>query len=527
MTLSRSTTKRLIAAATRVRNYSAPAERSIPAAKQKYVPTSGKYPKGFLAGSSHAGVKASNTSHDDIALVVSEQLCVASAVFTRNFFQAAPVSVSKRILNRHNQRNIRGVVVNSGCANAVTGSLGYHNAMEMGHTADRCFNSDASSEETNATDGSTTTAVDESTPSKGGKAQKIPQTLVMSTGVIGQPLPIEKIKQAIPKAHTSLGSTHEHWLSAARAICTTDTFPKLITQSFNLPSHPETEYRFAGMTKGAGMIHPNMGTLLGIICTDAKLDPLTSYNTLRLASNGSFNSISIDGDTSTNDTVALLSNGAAASQGVAPLEFPIIPDGRVSWTEDAKAFDRALKQFMIDLAKLVVRDGEGATKFVTVRVQSDVSRSIAHSVAKSIATSSLVKTALYGQDANWGRILCAVGYAPGIMPDPRLGTASASVQNSDEKDARPKPPISQRRTSVAFVPSDGSEALQLLVRGEPQHVDEARAKEILELEDLEILVRLQDDEFEPELGAPRTHEAVVWTCDFSHEYVTINGDYRT
>lgn len=475
-------TKRLFSRAFQVRYYSAPAERSIPPAKQKYVPASGTYPKGFVAGSAFAGVKPSNTKYDDLAIVASTRPTTAAAVFTKNFFKAAPVLLSKEMLDADGE-NMTGVVVNSGCANAVTGKEGYEDAVAMSKAADQLFASEYNEDQ--------------------------PKTLVMSTGVIGQRLPIDKITSNIPNLQP--GQTHEHWLNAARAICTTDTFPKLLSRTFTLPSDPKTTYSIAGMTKGAGMIHPNMATLLGIICTDIKAGPSLKA-LLRRATNKSFNSISIDGDTSTNDTVALLANGASAPQNSKTLTW----SGNLSeQSEDANAFEQVLQDFMIDLAKLVVRDGEGATKFVTIRVRADKQMqayriqgsTVAARVAKSVATSSLVKTALYGKDANWGRILCAVGYTPHV------------------KDG----PIKPSRTSVSFVPADGSEELKLLVRGEPEKVDEVRAKEILEMEDLEILVRLEDDGElgEEETGEKDTVDAVVWTCDFSHEYVTINGDYRT
>ncbi|KAF2764359.1 arginine biosynthesis protein ArgJ [Teratosphaeria nubilosa] len=500
-----------------IRHYSAPGDRSIPAAKQKYVPTSGTYPKGFQAGTAHAGVKASNTKYDDITMVVSDRPAAAAAVFTRNVFKAAPVVVSRASLSARNRagQGFRGVVVNSGCANAVTGKVGLEHAALMARETDKCFDSEDPSEP--------------------------PQTLVMSTGVIGQILPISKITDAIPKAHAALGDSHDHWLNAAKAICTTDTFPKLLTRTFTLPSHPETEYRIAGTTKGAGMIHPNMATLLGIVCTDAKITPSALDTFLRRANRKSFNCISIDGDTSTNDTVSIFANGAAAPDSAAPIDVEVSdPSTSVSPTSgsptrvsskpqrprttilhpDAQAFDIVLTKFMQDLAQLVVRDGEGATKFVTIRVRSDKSLITAHRVAESIAKSSLVKTALYGKDANWGRILCAIGYTPGIMD---AGPRGLSIDQ-----------VLPERTSVSFIPADGSAPLHLLVQGEPQQVDETRAKEILEMEDLEILVRLEDGPVVGEAALKRgarvgtmTKEAVYWTCDLSHEYVTINGDYRT
>ncbi|KAH8821649.1 hypothetical protein F5884DRAFT_96675 [Xylogone sp. PMI_703] len=448
-----------------IRYYSVPPGASIPAAKQKYVPTNGVYPKGFLVSGTHVGVKPTNKSNPDLAFITSETPCAATAVFTKNKFQAAPVTVSREMLKRRNNNGIQAVIVNSGCANAVTGKGGIEDAEKMGATVDSCLG----------------------TPSdnNGGR------TIVMSTGVIGQRLPIQKILNKIPSAYDALGFSHDHWLTAAQAICTTDTFPKLLSRTFSLPSSPSVEYRIAGMTKGAGMIHPNMATLLGIIATDAPISSEVLPSLLTNAVNKSFNSISIDGDTSTNDTVALLANGAAGGEQIATQS-----------SNDYTAFQTILTSFATDLAKLVVRDGEGATKFVTIRVVDASSEAAARKIASTIARSPLVKTALYGKDANWGRILCATGYS--LLSEP--GTPINDV-----------PEVVPERTSVSFIPSDGSPELKLLVNGEPENVDETRAAEILEPEDLEILVRL---------GTGK-EEAVYWTCDYSHEYITINGDYRT
>jgi glutamate N-acetyltransferase/amino-acid N-acetyltransferase len=453
-------TNRILSA--QVRYYAAPGEGIIPPAKKKYVPSSGTYPLGFKAGSAHVGVKASNTRFDDLALIASDTPCAGAAVFTTNKFQAAPVTVSRDMLKKRKGEGVRAVIVNSGCANAVTGRGGIEDAISMGKETDKCFIEDNNGED----DGQGSRSV------------------VMSTGVIGQRLPIQKITSKIPKAYYNLGDTHDHWLATARAICTTDTFPKLVSRTFSLPSSSE-EYHIAGMTKGAGMIHPNMATLLGIICTDAPVAAGPLQSALTSAITKSFNSISIDGDTSTNDTVALLANGAAGGKPITSSSSP-----------DFAAFQKTLTDFAIDLAKLVVRDGEGATKFVTIRVTNAATYKDAHRVASTIARSPLVKTALYGKDANWGRILCATGYAEGVDS------------------------VIPEETSVSFVPTDGSEELKLLVRGEPEQVDETRAAKILEAEDLEINVRLSENRGFKE-------EAVFWTCDFSHEYVTINGDYRT
>ncbi|KAI9843461.1 MAG: hypothetical protein M1837_006307 [Sclerophora amabilis] len=451
-----------------LRNYSAPVEGSIPPSKRKYVPTSGTYPKGFLASGTHVGVKPSNTRNPDLALIASEAPCAAAAVFTKNRFQAAPVTVSRDILQRREGSGVRAIVVNSGCANAVTGKGGIQDAESMSRDVDRCFK----------------TGSLEKDDGKGSR------TLVMSTGVIGQRLPIQKILNRIPAAHASLSPSHSSWLTAATSICTTDTFPKLLSTTFTLPSSPNTSYRLAGMTKGAGMIHPNMATLLGLLVTDAPVAPSALSPLLTHAVSRSFNSISIDGDTSTNDTVAILANGAAAPPDTPPITSSSTPSA------DYTAFLETLTSFARSLSHLVVRDGEGATKFVTIRVSAAPSYSVAHAVASSIARSPLVKTALYGRDANWGRIICAAGYTANVPPDA----------------------INPDRTNVSFVPQDGSEELKLLVDGEPEVVDEDRAARILEAEDLEIKVLL---------GHPGGEEACYWTCDFSHEYVTINGDYRT
>lgn len=483
---SKQSFKRFISSSLQQRRcYSAPSDGAIPPAKAKYVPTSGTYPKGFLAGSAHAGVKASNTRFDDLALIASEQPCAAACVFTKNVFKAAPVQVSRQIMHDTKGEAIKSIVVNSGCANAVTGKGGIEDAIAMGKKTDECFGIAQRQSES---------------PDLGAGLS----TLVMSTGVIGQRLPIDRITSKIPELHASLGNSHDHWLRTARAICTTDTFPKLISRTFTLPSHPDTTYSIAGMTKGAGMIHPNMATLLSMICTDASINAKALGPLLSSATAQSFNSISIDGDTSTNDTCALLANGAASPDAIKNRisgEFGVSSKVSLSeQSEDYKAFNAVLTDFMVDLAKLVVRDGEGATKFVTVRVEGAVKDSAAKRIANSIVRSPLVKTALYGKDANWGRILCAVGYADadGVVP---------------------------AETSVSFLPSDGSEELKLLVKGEPEQVDEDRAKKILEMEDLEILVKLNDGRDDSE--SEKSGAATMWTCDFSHEYVTINGDYRT
>ena len=434
---------------TQLRLYSAPTTGTVPSAKQKYVPKSGTYPKGFLVSGTHVGVKPSNKTLPDLALITSTTPCSAAAVFTKNKFQAAPVLLSKSILETRGGEGIRAIVINSGCANAVTGKGGLEDAESMVSAVDNCLKEKKSS------------------------------TLVMSTGVIGQRLPISKILNKIPEAHENISSSHQSWLSTAKAICTTDTFPKLLSTTFSLPSSPEKTYSLAGMTKGAGMIHPNMATLLGILATDVPIPASTLKHLLTHAVDRSFNSISVDGDMSTNDTVALLANGAA---GGVSITSPT--------STDYLAFQEILTSFSQQLSQLVVRDGEGATKFIHIRVSNAPTYSSAKQIASTIARSPLVKTALYGKDANWGRILCAIGYTPDLPPDT----------------------IIPERTSVSFIPTDGTKELKLLVNGEPETVDEERAAEILQHEDLEIHV---------DLGTG-SEEASYWFCDFSHgEYFAL------
>ena len=454
-----------------IRAYSAPPDFFIPESKLKYVPTSGTYPKGFKVSGTHVGVKASKTSFPDLAFIASEKYCSGAAVFTTNKFQAAPVRVSRSMLEARGGQGVRGIIINSGCANAVTGKGGEEDALAMGEKASSCFPDD---------------------PDDGLGHRSI----VMSTGVIGQRLPIGKILDKLPQAFTNLTSSHTAWSTAARAICTTDTFPKLFSTSFTLPgsSYRDTIFSLAGMAKGAGMIHPNMATLLAILCTDAPISPPAISTLLTTATNKSFNCISIDGDTSTNDTLALLANGAASPSP----DTPPIPNDKKD--PDYIAMSRVLTDFSQRLAQLVVRDGEGATKFVEVHVHHAPSMADAKAIASTIARSPLVKTALYGKDANWGRILCAIGYTSNLTPGA----------------------VDPEKTSVSFVPADARASknggvLKLLVNGEPEAVDEERAARLLQDEDLKIDV---------DLGTGN-EEAKYWFCDFSHEYVTINGDYRT
>ncbi|GAA5942232.1 hypothetical protein JCM3775_001361 [Rhodotorula graminis] len=429
-----------------------------------------KFPHGFLATGLHCGVKKDRAKLD-LAVIISDRPCSAAGTFTRNAFVAAPVVVSQDVLAR-GKGVARGLVVNSGCANAVTGTQGLADARAMSDQLDSFLSASSSSSGTG--------------------------TLVMSTGVIGQLLPINKILQGIEASTATLASNFNAWSDCARAFMTTDTFPKLRTRTFQLAGK---EVRMVGIDKGAGMIHPNMGppaaaaaaaprpagpphaTMLGVIATDAAVEPASLQSALTYAVDRSFNSISVDGDMSTNDTVVALANGASGTSEISEHKTP----------DDYVKFRDELTSFAAELAQLVVRDGEGAEKFVKVTVQGAPTYEGAHKVASVVSTSSLVKCALHGEDANWGRILCAVGYS------------------------QPPFDIDPTKVSVSFLAQDGSAPLRLLVNGEPEQVDEHRASELLAAEDIEIVIELG-------LG---DETATYWTCDLSHEYISINADYRS
>ncbi|KAJ1808137.1 glutamate N-acetyltransferase [Coemansia sp. RSA 2523] len=427
--------------------------KQFPEAKRRFIPSQGTYPHGFFAGGSHCGIKKNGKA--DLALLVSDRPTTTSAVFTTNQFCAAPVQYDRSVINGARdarEQRVRAVVINSGCANAVTGQQGLADAQEMGEAGAafvRMFDKERGVEH------------------EGGEA------LVMSTGVIGQRLPLSKITDGVTAMQVD--ETHEAWMRAAVAHMTTDTFPKLLSRQVDIAGQP---IHLAGITKGAGMIHPNMATLLGTVCTDASVPQSLLDKALAHAVARSFNAISIDGDMSTNDTIAVIANGAS---GV------VVGDGAAY-----EQFTTALTEFMADLASLVVRDGEGATKFLTIEVTGARTFADAKQVASTIATSSLVKTAFYGQDANWGRILCAVGYA-GVALD-------------------------TNKVNMAIYPGDNSDPLVLVKGGKPLlPVDEARASEILKQEDMRVRVELG-------LGS---EEARMYTCDLSHDYVSINADYRS
>jgi len=302
------------------------------------TPSQDDLPRDFVVTGLHAGIKKKEGVLD-LALILSKNPnTAAAACFTRNAFQAAPVVVCQDVL-QHASGRVNGLIVNSGCANAVTGKQGLKDAWEM------------------------VSALDKLSEKATGVETKEHHSFVMSTGVIGQNLPISKILSAIKEIQLeSLAATPEKWESAAQAFMTTDTFPKLRARTFKIG---ERDVRIAGIDKGAGMIHPDMGppglhaTLLGLIATDAAIAPPALQEALTYAIDRSFNSISVDGDMSTNDTVILLANGASGMQEIDDTTSP-----------EFTKFRDELTSFAADLAQLVVRDGEGATKFVTVNVRA-------------------------------------------------------------------------------------------------------------------------------------------------------------
>jgi glutamate N-acetyltransferase/amino-acid N-acetyltransferase len=394
-------------------------------------------PAGFLAGTSASGIKDSSL---DVALIYSQKPCQAAAVFTRNQVVAAPVILDQRTLG-DNRDSIHAVIANSGNANACTGALGLENAERMQAAAARALDCRAD------------------------------QILVLSTGVIGLQLPMDKVTAGINQAAENMSV--ESGPRAAEAIMTTDTRPKFAAVRVELPGGTIT---IGGIAKGAGMIHPNMATLLGVHTTDAQIEANLLQACLRIAVDQSYNRISVDGDTSTNDTILLLANGAS---GV------LVKD-----QDSISMFQEALNRLTRFLAQQVVRDGEGASKFVEINVTGAMDDLDAHKIANTIATSALVKTAFAGSDANWGRILAAAG---------RAGV-----------------PFDQHKTGL-WVGKKQSRELQLLDRGTPTDYLEADAAAIFAEPEFKILFELQQGD-----GI-----ATVWTSDLSHEYVSINADYRS
>jgi glutamate N-acetyltransferase/amino-acid N-acetyltransferase len=349
---------------------------------------------------------------------------------------AAPVIVSREVAAKG---RASAIVINSGCANACTGEQGLKDAKAMAHiTAEALHVADD-------------------------------EVLIASTGIIGVTLPMDKLEAGIKQAAKELSVAGEK--NATLAIMTTDTFPKSCAYEFTLGGKT---VRIAGIAKGSGMIHPNMATMLSCITTDAKVAAPVLKQALTDAVNVSFNMVTVDGDTSTNDTLAVLANGAAGNAVIDKAEGA-----------DYEAFAAALKEICIFLAKQVAHDGEGATKFLEVNVQGAADFQEAKAAAMAIAKSPLVKTAFFGQDPNWGRILCAVGYS-GVKSQPETATLSIG-------------------------------GVKIVEKGLGTSYDEQALRAVMAEHDISVTVDLGQG----------SGEATVWTCDFSYEYVKINGEYHT
>ncbi len=379
-----------------------------------------------------SGLKQSG--EPDLGLIYSETPAAVAGVFTTNQVQAAPVLISReRVRSGH----CRAVLVNSGNANCCNGEKGMTDARAMAQMA--------------------------------AKALAIPEesVLVASTGVIGRPMAMEGVAAAIPELSRSL--SEQGWMSLAGAIMTTDTVPKMLSRSVSIGN---TACTITGVAKGAGMIRPDMATMLCFVATDAAAAPEILQQMLQTATDQSFNRITIDGDTSTNDTVLLMAGGASGAQ--------------ILHQEEIDRFQEVLNEMLAELARMIVKDGEGATKLVEVVVRGADSPAAARTVADTVAHSNLVKTALFGEDANWGRILAAVG---------RSGVS-----------VRPE------HIDVYF------DAVQMVAGGRDAGGDaEVRATGVMRQPEFTITIDLNAG----------SHSAAVWTCDFSVDYVKINADYRS
>jgi glutamate N-acetyltransferase / amino-acid N-acetyltransferase len=396
-------------------------------------------PQGYVAGVAACGLKTSGDL--DLALIASREECAGAGVFTRNRVVGAPVTVDRQVLKR-SAACLRGLAANSGNANACTGKDGLQAARAMQRLTAEALNC------------------------------RPDQILVISTGVIGVPLDMRKVARGIAAAASSPLS-RSAGRQAAQAIMTTDTHPKHLAITADLPGGAVT---IGGMAKGAGMIHPDMATMLAVITSDVAAPPQALRDLLRQAVACSFNNISVDGDTSTNDSLILLANGA---RGVTLDEV----GNRI-------LFSRALNLLCVELARAIVRDGEGAARHVTLRVEGARHQREARQVGRTIAASPLVKAALAGGDPNWGRILAAAGRS-GVRLDP--GRLALWVSRGEEDD------------------------LQLVDAGCRARYDEGDAGRIFALPEFNLRLHL----------GRGTAAADVWMCDLTQEYVRINAAYRT
>lgn len=397
-------------------------------------------PKGFLASGLNAGIK--NQTKKDMAMVFCSTPCAAAGVFTTNLVKAAPVKWDKELVTT--SPYVQAVVVNSGIANACTGAEG------LGYCAD--------------------------TAAEAAAALNIPKTavLVASTGVIGKQLPIDKIKSGVTALSKVLGSSREDAKLAAEAIMTTDTKSKEVACTLELDGKQVT---VAGMCKGSGMIHPNMCTMLCFVTTDVAISHELLQKALSEDVVDTFNMISVDGDTSTNDTVLVMANGQAENT-------PITKEG-----EDYKTFCEALHFIMLELSKKIAGDGEGCTCLFEATVIGAKDKNQARTIAKSVVCSSLTKAAVFGHDANWGRILCAMGYS-GAQFDPEV---------------------------VDIWLESKAGTIKIVENGIATDYSEETATKILSEE--EVIAKMDIKE--------GNETATAFGCDLTYEYVKINGDYRS
>ncbi len=395
---------------------------------------------GFCAAGLNAGIKGNEKK--DMAMVFSEKPCNAAGVFTTNVVKAAPVKWDKGVVDT--SEFVQAIVVNSGVANACTGEEGYQYCVDMAMTA--------------------------------GKAVGIPKeaVLVASTGVIGRQLPMDKIKPGIEQLAKSLGKTRKDAKLAAEAIMTTDTKSKEVAVEIEIEGKKAV---VAGMCKGSGMIHPNMATMLCFVVTDVAISHDMLQKALSDIVVDTFNMISVDGDTSTNDSVLLLANGMAENT-------MIETEG-----ENYEIFRAALKEVMTELSKKIAGDGEGCTCLFEAKVKGAESKEQARILAKSIICSNLTKAAIFGHDANWGRILCAMGYS-GASFDPD-------------------------KVDIYFESKAGK--LKIVENGVDTGYSEEKATEILSQEEVTAIADIKSG----------SEEATAWGCDLTYDYVKINGDYRS
>ena len=390
-------------------------------------------PRGFTAAAVAAEIKY--TGRTDLAVVYSKVPAQAAAVYTLNRFKAAPLQVTEQNISNG---IAQAIVVNSGIANAGMGAEGMRLAREMSDCAAEALN----------------IAKDD--------------VIIASTGVIGMPLPMDKVKNGIQKVSKALYADGGH--DAAKAIMTTDTVCKEMAVQLRIDGKVVT---IGAMAKGSGMIHPNMATMLGFITTDVNIDNKALQAAFKANIDDSFNMVSVDGDTSTNDMVAILANGQAGNTLLTE-ESPDFP-----------AFKEALREICIAMAQKIAGDGEGATKLVECTVTGAVTKEDARLAAKAIIASSLVKTAIYGNDANWGRIACAAGYSGAQFDPDKVNIFIGDVQ------------VAQNGMGLEF--------------------DEAKATETLKQKKVNILVKFN-------IG---NEEATAWGCDLTYDYVSINADYRS